>query len=154
MHKAVLAARCEVFDRMFSHSTMKEHVDNKVDIPDIKPEIIQRFLEFIYTGRIKGNLQDVAGELLIAADKYSLETLKEACSRELVRSFTIENVSERLVLGDLHADHHLKTKALEFIANQPTDVMATEGWKKAVAPQLRLLNEAYTELARIRSSFM
>ena len=50
-HKLILAARSKVFEAMFKHST-KENVTNQIEIEDIKPEVFQELLRFIYTGRV------------------------------------------------------------------------------------------------------
>lgn len=49
-HKAILAARSPMFRGMFSHD-MKETKYNRVDVPDVDPDVLQEMLRFIYTGR-------------------------------------------------------------------------------------------------------
>ena len=75
-HKAIVAARSPVFDTMLT-TDMLESKTNKVKIEDIEPAIFQVFLKFLYTGRL-GRIAD-NHQLLLVADKYNVETLKNLC---------------------------------------------------------------------------
>ncbi len=88
-------------------------------------------LRFIYTGKAP-NLETMAADLLAAADKYALDRLKVMCEEALCNSLTVENVSEVLILADLHSAEQLKAQAIDFInTHHVTDVMETAGWKQA-----------------------
>lgn len=47
-HKIVLPSRSDVFKAMFSHSNVKECVDGEL-IMEEDPDIVETFLEFLYT---------------------------------------------------------------------------------------------------------
>ena len=47
--------------------------------------------------------------------QYALERLKVMCEEALCSNLTVENVSEVLVLADLHSAEQLKTHAIDFI---------------------------------------
>ena len=55
---------------MFVHETT-EKLSNHVDIQDIHPDVFQKVLRFIYTGRVP--LEKMTASLSAAADKYLLE---------------------------------------------------------------------------------
>lgn len=80
-HKVILAAHSQVFSAMFEHE-MEEKRQNGVEIIDVKPEVFQEMLDFIYTGKAP-NLNKKASDLLAVADKYALEELKIICEQEL-----------------------------------------------------------------------
>ena len=70
------------------------------------------------------HLDNMAADLLAAADKYALERLKIMCEEALCNNLSVENVSEVLILADRHSAEQLKAKAIEFINNRhATDVM-------------------------------
>lgn len=77
-HKAVLAARSMVFAAMFEHA-MEESKHNRVEITDVDHEVLREMLRFIYTG-MASNLEDMAGDLLAAADKVSEYFVSERVS--------------------------------------------------------------------------
>lgn len=68
-HKAILSAHSPVFSAMFN-CEMSEQKEGKVSIPDMKVEVAQGLLRFLYTGEV-ANLDEYAEELLMAADKVS-----------------------------------------------------------------------------------
>lgn len=144
--KALLVARSQVFAAMFEHD-MEEAKHNRVEVKDVDSEVMDQMLRFIYTGKAP-DLERMAAELLAAADKYALDRLKVMCEEALCNSLSVENVSEVLILADLHSAEQLKAQAIEFINNRhATDVMETPGWKQMVSSNPHLVAEAFKALA-------
>lgn len=144
-HKAILAARSPVFAAMFEHD-MEEKKQNRVEITDVDSDVLKEMLRFIYTGRAT-NLDNMADELLAAADKYALERLKVMCEEELCQSLSVDSVSESLVLADLHNADQLKAYSIDFINSHAADVMETSGWKIMVQVRPHLVADAFRALA-------
>lgn len=67
VHKVILASRSPVFAAMFEHQ-MKETVESRIVIEDIKALVFEELLLFVYTGN-RPNVDRFALDLLIAADK-------------------------------------------------------------------------------------
>jgi len=146
-HKAILAARSQVFQAMFEHD-MEEKKNSRVEVKDVEADVMAEMLRFIYTGRTATSLDTMAADLLAAADKYALERLKVMCEEALCNGLTVENVSDVLILADLHSAEQLKAQAIEFInTRHVTDVMETSGWKQMVASHPHLIAEAFKALA-------
>ena len=74
VHRAILSARSPVFAAMFV-SDMDESHTGIVEIKDIDADVFERFLEFLYTGRLR-TTQNL-GVLWTAANKYDIKTLEE-----------------------------------------------------------------------------
>ncbi|XP_036337467.1 protein roadkill-like [Rhagoletis pomonella] len=144
-HKAILAARSEVFSAMFEHE-MKERKQNNVVIQDIDHEVLKEMLCFIYTGKAP-NLEQMAEVLLAAADKYALEKLKVICEEAICRKLSVDNAVETLVLADLHSAHQLKAQAIDFINTHATAVMETTRWQSMITTHSHLFAEAFRKLA-------
>jgi speckle-type POZ protein len=131
---------------MFEHD-MEEKKNSRVEVKDVDPDVMAEMLRFIYTGRTAA-LDQMAAELLAAADKYALERLKVMCEEALCNGLTVDNVSDVLILADLHSAEQLKAQAIEFInTRHVTDVMETAGWKQMVASHPHLIAEAFKALA-------
>lgn len=126
-HKSILSARSPVLAAMFDHPT-SENLSNQIDIEDIKPEVFKEILRYIYTTRVK-QIQDIACELLVAADKYLLVTLKTKCEKALLQTICTTNCAELLWLSDRYSLNSLKAKALDFFHQHPSKVLATDSWK-------------------------
>ncbi|XP_065209108.1 speckle-type POZ protein-like [Planococcus citri] len=124
-HKLILAARSSVFKAMFKND-MRESQKNHITITDMEKETFEEMLHYIYSGKVR-NLEKSAFELLLVADKYDLEELKNACERLLITKISAENVGKILVLADMHNAEELKGRALRFIKENPAN-FETEIW--------------------------
>uniref|UniRef100_A0A8C8W2N5 BTB domain-containing protein n=1 Tax=Peromyscus maniculatus bairdii TaxID=230844 RepID=A0A8C8W2N5_PERMB len=151
-HKAILAARSQVFRAMFQND-MEESRKNHTEIPDLEPQVFKAMMNFIYTGT-EPDLDSMADALLAAADKYGLEHLKVMCEDALCRDLSVENAAHTLFLADLHSSGQLKTQALCFITAHASEVSETSGWKAMVGSHPHLMAEAYHSLASAHLPFL
>lgn len=161
-HKAILAARSPMFKGMFSHD-MKETKYNRVEVPDVDPDVLDEMLRFIYTGKsiLEPRLQikeqkdqkeqereqHLAIELLQAANKYQLDRLKLICEEALHKTLSADSVAEILALADLYNAAQLKNQAIEFISTHATEVIETDGWHRMVRENPHLVAEVFKALA-------
>lgn len=69
-HTLILASGSPVMAAMFENE-LKEKEERVINISEIKPNIFENLLEYIYTGdaAVENEVEDVA-ELLVAADRY------------------------------------------------------------------------------------
>uniref|UniRef100_A0A8D8DN39 Speckle-type POZ protein B n=1 Tax=Culex pipiens TaxID=7175 RepID=A0A8D8DN39_CULPI len=144
-HKAVLANRSSVFRAMLSHK-MVESTENKVTITDIEPKVFEQLLHFIYTDSVSdSDMATMAFDLLQAADKYDLETLKTRCEVALCGQISKETAVNTLVLADLYHAKKLKRAAINFIGRN-VGVIQTEDWKKLTLKNFELAGGVMIEL--------
>ena len=61
--------------------------------------------------------------------QYQLECLKSLCGEYLASKLDIETVTTTLLLADMHQALKLKSKCIDYLNDNATEVMATEGWK-------------------------
>ena len=86
-------------------SNMTESSSNKIHIPDFDETSIRRMVEFLY----KDTFTDIDGtsyedfvSLLAIANKYQINSLKEASSRYLSKKITVDNIADmRLFIAAL-----------------------------------------------------
>ena len=123
-HKLVLSARSPVFKAMFN-SNMMEATSNEVTITDFQPSVIDKMLQFIYAGTFENRYitEDVAYDLLRAADKYQLEQLKNICEDKLCESLDIGNSMKYLVLSDIQGADKLREMSMELIVKNMDLIM-------------------------------
>ncbi|XP_057321798.1 speckle-type POZ protein-like [Microplitis mediator] len=127
-HKIILIARSPVLAAMFSHE-MIEKKDNRLTIIDIDPEIFEKVLEYIYTDKVV-DLDDDANDLLEAADKYQLETLKQMCQNSLSKSLTAENSIYLMTLAERHNAKELLEYVSEFMVVNAEEIIETKNFKE------------------------
>lgn len=114
-HKSILVARSSVFKAMLSHD-MKEKQSNCIELQDIEVPVFEAMLRYIYSGKIQHlNLEELAPELLAAADRYDLKNLKTICEKELYGKLSIATAVNTLMWADMYHAENLKEQTLLFI---------------------------------------
>jgi len=111
-HKIVLASKSRVFHAMFSAENMQEALQSQLRIVDIEPNTLAALLKYLYTGDVDASQS--AG-LLVAADKYDLQPLRQACESNLVKGLNGQNVVDLLLLADRHHAKDLKEGAMQLL---------------------------------------
>ncbi len=125
-HTVIITARSPVMAAMFQHD-FKENKEKVVEVTDIKPNVFEQLLLYIYTGDAELEKVDVA-ELLVAADKYEIESLKEECSFRLSQEISVENASRLLVFSHLHNSPKLHESILDFMSKNAKTVCSSMDW--------------------------
>ena len=120
-HKTILAAHSPVFLAMFKNDTKENH-ENTIVITDIDLKVFQELLRFIYSGKIE-DMDAIVMDLLVAADKYSIDGLMMKCEQYLQNSLNPDNVIDILVLADNHNADNLRQSAIKLYAADKKKVM-------------------------------
>lgn len=123
-HKCILAGRSSILAAMFK----EEIKDNVVDIENVEPDVFIEFLRFVYSGKVN-DIENNAGELLILADRYKLDTLLEMCEKTLCEDLDVENVLERLKLAHKYKALKLKKTAVDFVVSNAKDIVVLPDFK-------------------------
>lgn len=152
-HRCVLAARSPFFQAEF-FGPMKKKPAQDIVIGDIKPDIFEVLLQFMYTDSLpddcnaEGNVT-VWQHLLVAADLYGLERLRLICEDKLCRSIDVQTVASTFALAEQHSCVQLKDECLEFVASRVVlgAVMETDGFKGLVASRPSVLKEILDKVA-------
>lgn len=126
-HKAILSVRSAVFAAMFDNNgDTKQH--NVVEIEDLGFDVLKKVLQFVYAGKVDG-LDEAAGDLLAAADKYCLDGLKARCEETIFDNVTVENSFEFLSLAESHNAVHLKSEVMDFILAHAREIVDMPDFK-------------------------
>jgi speckle-type POZ protein len=147
-HKIVLAARSPVFAAMFTQG-MAEASSSEVTLEGVSGAVLGHLVHFLYAEEVGADAFDDAEGLLAAADQYQVPRLLALCERELCERIEVETAARLLLLADQHHAEQLKERCLEFIGEQPGEVMATEGWQ-LLGTQPNLLQELFAHSAGVR----
>lgn len=137
-HRNILAARSEVFSAMFQNQ-MIESQTGSIDIKDIDGDVLDLLLKYLYSGKISDLTVGVATKLYLAADKYSVSSLKKVCSKVMLGSLTKENCLDFLLLADACSDNNFKDRLINFVAEILT--LLDEAWLKFTEknPQMAII---------------
>lgn len=114
-HSYILASRSQIFAEMFRHHQQQEYKITLIYVNNVELNIFKQMLHYIYSGRTLTPLtQTVAQPLLLIAEKYKIDDLKEDCTQFLCSCFNNENVIKLLVWAHRHHIDELKKAALIF----------------------------------------
>ncbi|KAJ0052273.1 hypothetical protein Pint_03329 [Pistacia integerrima] len=149
-HRICLLASSDAFRAMFDGG-YREKLAKDVEIPNIRWDVFELMMRFIYTGSVDVNI-DVAQDLLKAADQYLLDGLKRLCEfaiaqivggQKLTRHGNsnsnggFESYDEEFDWVDLDADLYYWTKPLRPVQWYPGHIAKTE---KELKEQLKLMD--------------
>lgn len=131
-HTTILASGSPVLAAMFQNN-FQEKQKSMVVIKDMESNVLENLLCFIYTGEAdmlkNGDYQyGTVADLLIAADKYAVDSLKEECALHLSLELDVENAARYLVLAHLHNSSKLHEAALNFMAENAKAVCSRKDW--------------------------
>ena len=141
----MLAARSPVFRAMFQ-SNMMEKKTRKVEIADLRPEVVSEMLTFIYTG-MTPKLEMLAEGLLPASEKYQLDQLKTLCVDHLRHQLNEKNCLLYLVFGDIYRAEKLKKSSLQFMNRNKAKIFKSKNWKASLQRHPNLMAEVIETLA-------
>ncbi|KAJ4794467.1 BTB/POZ/MATH-domain protein [Rhynchospora pubera] len=150
-HCCVLAARSPVFRAQF-FGPMKGLMNESIEIKDMEPSIFKSMLHFIYSDSVP-ELQEVSDDkdvsivlaqhLLVAADRYGLDRLKQICEMKMYEFIDAHNFGTTLTLAEQHNCSELKAACMEFI--KPPEMLAavvrTEGFEHMIKSCPGILKE-------------
>lgn len=136
-HKAILAARSKVFNKMFA-ANMKETKTEMAKMT-MKVETLKAMLEFIYSGEVSGDINNA--ELLEVADMYELPGLVAICFNSFKTMVSIEDVTDVLIISDRHGLADFKKLAMEKVVEHRERFMKDDKFHEKMTPCPKLLLE-------------
>ncbi|CAN1129361.1 ARM REPEAT PROTEIN INTERACTING WITH ABF2 [Linum perenne] len=103
----------DAFRAMFDGG-YREKDARDIEIPNIRWEVFELMMRFIYTGSVDITL-DVAQDLLRAADQYLLEALKRLCEYTIAQDISLDNVASMYELSESFHAISLRHTCILFI---------------------------------------
>lgn len=110
-HKLVLATGSPKWRNLIEKEQRHENRNQKLMITDFDYETIKQLIEYMYTGKT----HRVTDQLLVAADKFGVTSLKDLCEEHLIELINMETIVNVLVLADQHTANALFGEAVKFI---------------------------------------
>jgi speckle-type POZ protein len=140
-HRSLLAARSKIFEEQLFDDPMTEMEKDMqhVKVTDIDPTVFKMMLHYIYTDSLppcdddgEGYRPAVMQHLLVAADRYALDRLKQMCEEELCKRLDVHTVTTTLALANKHHCEKLKKTCVGFMssAGVMAAVVETDGFKE------------------------
>ncbi|XP_052188436.1 ARM REPEAT PROTEIN INTERACTING WITH ABF2 [Diospyros lotus] len=137
-HRICLLASSDAFRAMFDGG-YREKDARDIEIPNIRWEVFEMMMRFIYTGSVDVTL-DIAQDLLRAGDQYLLEGLKRLCEYTIAQDISLENVSSMYELSEAFHAMSLRHACILFILEQFDKLSARPGYSHLIhriIPEIR-----------------
>ncbi|KAF9673910.1 hypothetical protein SADUNF_Sadunf10G0073000 [Salix dunnii] len=115
-HRICLLASSDAFRAMFDGG-YREKDARDIEIPNIRWEVFELMMRFIYTGSVDVTL-GISQDLLRAADQYLLEGLKRLCEYTIAQDITLENIANMYELSEAFHAISLRHRCILFILEQ------------------------------------
>ncbi|KAK7336752.1 hypothetical protein VNO77_17298 [Canavalia gladiata] len=136
-HRACLLSS-DIFRAMFDGS-YREREAKHIEIPNIKWDVFELMMRFIYTGTVDVSLE-IAEDLLKAADQYLLDGLKRICEYVISQDISVENVSSMYEMSEAFNATSLKHACILFMLEQ-FDKLSAKPWYcrlvRCIVPDIR-----------------
>uniref|UniRef100_A0A914VZL0 BTB domain-containing protein n=1 Tax=Plectus sambesii TaxID=2011161 RepID=A0A914VZL0_9BILA len=143
-YRCQLAAQSRVFNSMFANDSV-EAKTGRVIIKDISQDVMSELCRYSRCGKVIG-LKKVADQLLMAADKYEMEDLKEVCAASMRRTMTKANVCSRLILADRHHVPSLKNAAIQFFTANCKSIDELDDYQLLLKSHHQLVAEIFAAM--------
>ncbi|KAF8706966.1 hypothetical protein HU200_030491 [Digitaria exilis] len=124
-HKAILAARSEVFRHMLSgDSQCKAAAGESFSLPELSHDELSILLSFLYAGVLHQKVPERhLHALLVAGDKYDVPFLRRACEARLAAAVEPRNVLRTLEVADLSSSEVLRERAMDTVLEHAEQVV-------------------------------
>jgi len=134
-HKCIFGLLSPFYDKMFSIE-MKERYDNEAVMKGISKEVFEAILDFIYTGSITLNMENVFG-IIEAVHYMDLPYLKECCITYLGSNMTVENWSGIKAYGERYDYDDLLEKVDCFLSENFDEIIYAPIFVDLTAEELK-----------------
>ncbi|XP_062231321.1 ARM REPEAT PROTEIN INTERACTING WITH ABF2-like isoform X2 [Phragmites australis] len=137
-HRIALLASSDAFRAMFDGG-YREKDARDIEIPNIRWDVFELMMRFIYTGSVQV-ANEIAQDLLRAADQYLLEGLKRLCEYTIAKDVNLDNISDMYDLSEAFHAVSLRHTCILFILEQFDKICTRPGFAQLiqrVIPELR-----------------
>lgn len=140
VHKAILAARSDVFLAMFQHD-MEEVKSGIIKVSDCDPTSFKDFLLYLYTGKVENFSSNNVCHLYKTADKYNVQELKRLCVRYMKRNLSVMNLFDIVMLANQFKETELISLAQEFFNRNAVEIFKRDDWEEFLVENFPVANQ-------------
>ncbi|KAF3336904.1 ARM REPEAT PROTEIN INTERACTING WITH ABF2-like protein [Carex littledalei] len=137
-HRIALLASSDAFRAMFDGG-YREKDARDIEIPNIRWDVFELMMRFIYTGSVEVT-NEIAQDLLRAADQYLLEGLKRLCEYTIAQDVNLDNVSDMYELSEAFHAMSLRHTCILFVLGQFDKICTKPGYTvliERIVPEIR-----------------
>lgn len=144
VHKIILAAHSRTFERQILAREANDTGD--LFVSDVTTEALLDLLNYMYTNT-PPDMTKLSDGLLVAADRYQINTLKCVIEEELCGDIDIQNAAHLLYFSLEANATRLQYKASAFILKHISNIVNTQAWKELTKLKPTLMHIALESVA-------
>ena len=127
-NRMVLSCFFSFFEQIFTSETNHQVNDSVVDIPDVDGKSLELLIQYIYTGQICIDSDNVLN-VLAAVDHLEMNEVKRFCFEFLENSITLNNCITILITAKQYQNFELRDKVYKFISENYQSIIQTQAFK-------------------------
>ena len=127
-HRLILSCYSAYFKKMFQTEMEEKHA-HTVSIKSVDDTSLGLLIEFIYTGKISINQENVF-DLLAASDYLQIDEAKQFCFDFLPNVISVSSCFKVLKTANLYQNNSLQNKTFQFITNNFVEILLTNDYKR------------------------
>nr|XP_018671835.1 kelch-like protein 12 isoform X1 [Ciona intestinalis] len=127
-NKMVLSCYSKYFDTMFN-TEMEEKYKDVVELQAVDAESVEKLVDFMYTGKININTNNVC-DLLAVSDFLQMLSVKKLCIEYLLTTITQQNCLTIQALADRFTIPKLTEKFNNYVVEKYQQVISDDHFKK------------------------
>ena len=145
-HKLVLSSQSDVFSKMLNNPGRKilESMNAEVRFDDVKPEVMETLIYFVYHDAIQDEMK-INIDLLLAADKYKINGLIDVCAVYLEANLSLEIGLDVMISAYLTNQKSLFAAASNFVCENKGELVKSDFWKEMLDSKPELIGKAFSE---------
>ncbi|KAL4183820.1 hypothetical protein AMTRI_Chr11g157030 [Amborella trichopoda] len=134
-------SKSPVFRAMLENN-MEESRSSTIKITDITYEVMFTFIDYLYTAEVTLD-EEKAFDLLVVAEKYEVQHLKNVCEKYLTATLNVENSLASFAFAHKYNAKHLTEASLSLILDNMQTLTTRDEYRELVAGDPRLVVEIY-----------
>ena len=123
-NRMVLSCYCSFFDQHFASETSNQVNNSIIDIPDVDGKLLELLIQYIYTGQICIDSENVLG-ILAATHHLELDEVKEFCFEFLENCMSTDNCITILIAAKQYKNFTLRDKVYKHISDNYDSIIQT-----------------------------
>lgn len=123
-HKVVLVSGSTTWEQLLTDDAQL----SIINVPEFEHQTIEALVNFIYDGSVPEHL-DGADQLLVAAETYGVQGLKDWCEQQLMNTITIDTVVHLLLLSHRYKAPALFERIVPFVRENFATIELRDDWK-------------------------
>ena len=152
-HKIVLSSQSEVFKTMIRYKSMIEKKSGimKIDENDFGSDTMDHLLYYLYHEKVN-DAKIITTDLLMAADKYNLQSLLDECTKYFKSKLSLHNALDILFAAELTNQKDLFDAASRFVCKNIGSLNKSSAYEEILKKNPTMIARVFSKILDVKGS--